>query len=109
MTLQEILGQCGGLGVYEKREASDDYSEVVFFSKEKDAWDKILADLLGPAIKPTGAKPTKEDLSITDDFGGIYNDQTLFKKEQDDATILAMFWPWQDTVHTTLKLILLKK
>ena len=34
--------------------------------------------------------------------------QTLFKKDFEGHSIIAMFWPWQDQAHTTLKIALLK-
>ncbi len=107
MTLREIIEKCSMLGVYDERYITDEYSELVFYNKEIHEWNQILADILGPAIKPAGAKPTKDDLHLTKDYGGIWVDQTLFKKVFDDVTVIAMFWPWQDDIHTTLKMTLL--
>ena len=95
------------LSVYEERCITDEYGELVLYNKEINEWNKILADILGPAIKPAGAKPTKDNLHLTKDYGGIWVDQTLFKKEFDDVTVIAMFWPWGDDIHTTLKMTLL--
>ena len=109
MTLEEIMGKCGILDIDEKRCISDDYNEIVFYSKEMDDWNRIFVDILGPAIKPAGVKPTEEDLSLTQNYGGIYKNQTLFKKDFEKATVIAMFWPWQDKVHTTLKMVLVQR
>ena len=109
MTLKEIIQRCSMLSIFEKRDSADEYNELVFYSKDIDQWYKIFADILGPAAKPEGVKPTKDVSALTKDYGGIYENQTLFKKEFDGATVIAMFWPWQSGVHTTLKLVLLKK
>jgi hypothetical protein len=108
MTLKEIMKKCGTLGIYEERRISDGFCELVFYNKDADEWSKIFADILGHAIKPAGTEPTENDQYLTKHFGGILFDQTLFKKEFDGVTVIAMFWPWQDGLHTTLKMFLLQ-
>ncbi len=107
--LKKIIETCLMLSIHEKRDINDKYFELVFYNKEIDEWIKIFTNILGAAVKPANTKPTKENLRLTEDYGGIYGNQTLFKKEFDDAMIIAMFWPWQDNTHTTLKIALLKK
>ena len=107
MILKEIIKKCSMLSIYEERRITDGYGELVFYNKEIDGWNKIFADIFGPPIKPAGAKPTKDDLDLTKDFGGISVNQILFKKEFGDGTAIAMFWPWQDNIHTTLKIVFL--
>ena len=107
--LKEIVEKCNALEIYEKRCVSDKYFELVFCNKEMDKWEKIVTDFLGVAVKPPKRKPTKEDIHITNGYGGIQSNQTLFKKEFDNATIIAMFWPWQDNTYTTLKVAVLRK
>ncbi|MFA5087968.1 MAG: hypothetical protein WC552_02905 [Candidatus Omnitrophota bacterium] len=109
MTLQEIIDRQKTPAIYEKRNITDDYGEIVFYSKDRDEWHKLFAEILGPAIKPEGAYPTPVHLDMTKNYGGIRSDQTLFKKEYEDSTVIAMFWPWQDGVCTTLKMIFLEK
>ncbi len=109
MTLKEITEKFSGLGIYDQRTSSDEYSELVFFNEEIDKWNKIFSDILGPPEKPAGENPTEDDQCLAEDHGGIYRNQTLFKKELDDAIVIAMFWPWQDNKHTTLKVIFIKK
>ncbi len=107
--LKEIVEQCSGLGIYEKRDITDEYVELVFYNKEQDEWNRIFTDILGPVIKPAGLEPTEDDLRLTKDYGGIRINQTLFKKKFDGVTVIAMFWPWQDGMQTTLKIGLLKE
>jgi len=91
------------------RRNSDEFCELVFYNKDADEWNKIFADMLGHPIKPPGKDPTEGDQHLTRDYGGTWVDQTVFTKQFDDVTVIAMFWPWQDGVHTTLKMALLKK
>ena len=107
MKLSDIIGRFNDLKIHADRVATDDYYEIVFYSKDTAVWDKAITDALGPAVKPSKIKPTKEDLRITDAYGGIQAGQTLFKKDFEGHSIIAMFWPWQDQAHTTLKMALL--
>jgi hypothetical protein len=109
MDLKEIVGKFSGLNIEEIRSSSEESQELVFTNERIEEWNKIFEEILGPPLKPKGVKPTKEDTQITADYGGIFANQTLYKKEFADTTVVAMLWPWQDSVHITLKMILLKK
>lgn len=109
MTLNEIIEKCSMLSVHEKRCITDEYGELVFYNRETAEWNKIFADIFGLALKPAGVNPTEDDLYLTKDYGGIWVDQTLFKREFGDVIVIAMFWPWSDGIHTTLKMALLNK
>ena len=107
--LREILKKYNGLNIYEERSADDNYFELVFYTKEVDQWNKLFDEILGSVTKPSGKKPTPADLELTKEHGGIFDNQTLFKKDFEEGTVIAMFWPWQDEVRTTLKVSLIKK
>lgn len=109
MDLKEIAERINILKVFEKRQIKDNYIELVFFNKEINEWDKLLSGILGPAVKPAGVSPDKEAQKPARDYGGIYANQTLFRKDFNDTAVIAMFWPWQDGVHTTLKVILVNR
>jgi len=106
MTLEEISKAYNSLNICEKRAETAEYCELVFYSKETDDWNRVIESFLGPPIKAAGIKPSKHDRDLTEEFGGITDNQTLFS---DGTSIIAMFWPWQDSAHTTLKIALLKK
>ena len=109
MTLREIIEKFASLRVDEQRCNSDQYHELVFYREQIDEWHRIAVNVFGPAEKAAGEKPTKDHLHLTRDYGGIWAGQTLFKKRFKDATVLAMFWPWEDGIHATLKIALLEK
>ncbi|MFH1772530.1 MAG: hypothetical protein ABH872_06905 [Candidatus Omnitrophota bacterium] len=109
MEIKEIADKFLNLNIYDKRCIEKDYLELVFLSSEKEKWDQIFLNIFGAPLKPQGTKPTKEDLRLTDDYGGILTNQTLFKKEDIDRIVIAMLWPWQDGKYITLKISTVKK
>jgi len=109
VVLKEIIERCSELKVCEKRQISDAYSELVFYSKDLEQWNEVFAGIFGPAAKPAGVKPAKVDARLTEAYGGIFANQTLFKKEEDAVVAIAMLWPWQDGAHVTLKMALVQK
>lgn len=109
MTLDDILVQARDLGIFERRSLSAEYSELVFFSRDLDAWLRILTASLGEPRKPAGREPTREDLGLTSKTGGIRINQTLFEKEFGGKTIIAKIWPWDDERYMTLKMAVLFK
>lgn len=109
MTLREIIERCSMLRVQERRHQDETYGELVFYKEEINEWHRILSEVLGPAVKPAGIRPTKDLVDLTKEYGGIRTGQTLFVREFDDVTVMAMFWPWEDGLHATLKITLLEK
>jgi len=109
MTLKKILERVNMESVFEVRRGTDEYVELVFYSNRIDEITGTVSEILGPPRKPSGMEPSREDSDLTTAYGGIWDDQTLFVGDCDDFTIIAMYWPWQDEVHTTLKMARLKK
>jgi len=104
VTISEILEKCGQLKVEENRVNSSSYIEQVIFADEIDQWNKVLTGVLGPAVKPAGQKTTPQYFALTVNFGGIFDDQTLFYKNFENNSIIAMFWPWKNKIYVTLKI-----
>ena len=104
MRLSDIIKQFSDLKIHAKRDLAVDYCELVFCSEDTARWEEVIINVLGPAIKPPKADPSKEDIRVTAAYGGIRADQTLFKKDFEGYSIIAMFWPWQDHAHATLKI-----
>lgn len=108
MTLKEILEKCSMLEIHEERENSEEYVELIIRKTEIDRWIETLANTLGTPQKPAGAAPTEEDISVTKDYGGIAENQVLFRRKFEAVSVLAMFWPWGDDVYVTLKMVCLR-
>jgi hypothetical protein len=107
MKLREITDCCVHLEVYEKRCDREDLFELVFFKKDLVEWSRILTAFLGDPVKPSGKKPTKKDLEITENTGSIRVEQTLYEKAFENGVIIAKFWPWSDSIYITLRMALL--
>lgn len=93
----------------ELRTKTDNYLELVFSRKDGEAYYNILNKFLGEPKKPKDKEPQEDDHKITRYYGGIRKEQVLYYRDFSHATITAILWPWQDGVHTTLKLVFLKK
>jgi len=107
MTLNEIIEKLDKSKIIEEREVTDSYGEFVIANKDMKEWDKLLVEILGPAKKEASANPDKEDSQLTKAYGGIFSGQTLFKKDFEGHTIIAMLWPWGNDMYTTLKIVTL--
>jgi len=106
MNLKEIIAELTKLDVYEKRSIGDDYGELVLLNTP--ALHKTLTDIFGPAMKESNEKPDKEMIILAKEYGGIWDNQTLFKKDSQSCILIAMLWPWDDKQHITLKLAVVK-
>lgn len=104
MTLSEIIEQFSQLRVYETRDTEQDYQERVIYNEDFSAWYAMLQKVFGPPLKPAGSAPSPRDLALSQQYGGVFDNQVLFSKESEDGTLIAMFWPWMDGQHTTFKL-----
>ncbi|MCB9747517.1 MAG: hypothetical protein H6755_03820 [Candidatus Omnitrophica bacterium] len=104
MTIKEIIEQFSTLKIEQEREVSEDYAEFVVDNNEIEQWESFFISLLGPAVKPAGKDPASDDQAVTKEFGGIYKNQTLFKKEFSGKMVIVMFWPWGNQTQTTLKI-----
>ncbi|MBF0484786.1 MAG: hypothetical protein HQL25_08800 [Candidatus Omnitrophica bacterium] len=105
MQIKDILAPLLKLTIAENRGVEEDYAEIVFLRKDVQLWEKTLKPFLGDPVKPEGQKPTENDLQLTEEFGGIWSNQTLFYKDCGDVKLIGMFWPWQDERHVTFKLV----
>ncbi len=94
--------------MHEERVLTEDYAEFVILSKDVKKWTQVFLESMNN-VKPKGVEPSEEQLLITKEFGGIYRDQTLFLNDMGDASIIAMFWPWEDSEHTTVKIAVFRQ
>ncbi|MFA5059303.1 MAG: hypothetical protein WC676_01570 [Candidatus Omnitrophota bacterium] len=108
-SLKEIFQKFQSLKCDQQRAMEDDYVEVVFDVKDQQAWHKVLTDVFGPVAKPEGKAPTREDSSLTEEFGGVFDNQVLFRKDFNGTKVIAMLWPWGNRQQITLKMAVLKK
>ncbi|MFH2138451.1 MAG: hypothetical protein ABII88_08070 [Candidatus Omnitrophota bacterium] len=106
--LKGLMDKCAGFNIERERRVSEEYVEIVIFTADIAKWSDVFASEFGAPTKPAGIAPTSEHQELTADFGGISAGQILFSKKSGDDVVIIMFWPWQDGMHTTLKMVLLK-
>ncbi len=82
-----------------------EYAQLTFDGRDLPQWYQGLQDLLGPPVKTEDQPVTAELVQLTEDFGEIFDHQTLFCMEKENQRILAMFWPWRDSHRVTLKIM----
>lgn len=109
MEIKEIIERCKEFEVFQQRKVNDNYAEIVMYTEGILKWSMIFNEILGIPVSPAGFNPTPEDTQITKDYGGIFAEQTLYKKDFPENTIIAMFWPWQDGKRITVKVAILAK
>ena len=107
--MEELIAKLSALTIDEKRSMESEYCELVFLNKNQAEWDRVLGEVLSSPVKCAKVKPGREDLQLTQAYGGIQTNQTLYKKDFGASIIIAMLWPWQDATHTTLKVAVIKK
>ncbi len=101
--LSQLDTKFKSLEIFKQRKASETYREIVFFNKDVKKWDRVLSGKLGSPLKSKWGRPDKSLNKLTRKFGGIRKGQTIYVKEYDDCSIIAMIWPWKDKQHSTLK------
>lgn len=92
------------LAVLETRSQTDAYVELVFLNEHQAAWDALLQEVFGSAVKEAPQRPSRAHRALTRAHGGINKGQTLYRTDADGTQVLAMLWPWQNGTHTTLKI-----
>lgn len=105
--LSQLDKKFTSLNIFKKRKSTDNYRELVFFNKDTKKWNRILSGKLGNPVKTKWNGYDKSLERLTRKFGGIRKGQTVYVKEYDDFSVVAMIWPWKDKQHSTLKLSLI--
>jgi hypothetical protein len=82
-----------------------DYFEAVFFKQDLIKVVAKVSNALGEILYPSSKSLDKKFENFILEYGGIQKGQSLYCKESGDFIVLAMFWPWQDGEHITLKLV----
>ena len=118
MKINTLIGEELYNAIHEMRSSSDQYEELVLFSKDISGWKRILTEKLGPPVisaekmeiddasKEILASKKDAALKLAKSYGGIGKGQTLYYGTYDSTVISIMIWPWQDNAHVTLKKII---
>ncbi len=104
LTYPELLAAVKKIKLEQTRVEEDEALECVVRQERLKELAEILERFFGAAFKPTGKAPSREAQNCTADFGGIFENQTLYYLKKDNAAYYAMLWPWNDGVSVTVKI-----
>jgi len=108
MTFEDMIEGVKKCPITIIRTDSENYLEVVVRVDKLDLFYPVLEDFFGKISKPAGEDPHASAEQLTNDFGGVRRDQTLYDREVDGVMHLAMIWPWMDNVSATIKIYRLR-
>lgn len=99
-----LLERLKGVPREETRKQYDGYLEIVVQTEALSMVYPILEGYFGPPFKPAGIEPSQSALDITQRYGGIQRQQTLYFVQRDGLSSCAMIWPWSSGIRATIKL-----
>ncbi len=103
--LRALYEQRGDLEVYDTRDIRPGYCEFVVYAKDMETWESRFAAACGKPAKPAGVKSTPQQRNLSDGYGGIDKNQTLYYKQEAGRVYLVMLWPWRDGEYVTVKMV----
>jgi hypothetical protein len=104
MKFNELKNEVKKLALETVRAEQDNYFEAVIFNNKVAGLKAILDKFLGLPVFPSQNKLSLQIEKAISSYGGIQPGQTLYWK-QEGSIVIAMLWPWQDKIHTTVKII----
>ncbi len=104
MRFRELRVSIKSIDFCKVREDVDNYFEAVIVKDKVEELCRTLERFLGPPVWPAKNKLSHQIKAAIKKFGGIAGGQTLYFSHQDNNILLAMLWPWRDSVHITVKI-----
>jgi hypothetical protein len=104
VTFTDLLTQVKKEPLAETRQETDDYFEAVVKAENIAGICRALELYFGPAFKPAGQVPTRDQAARVVHLGGIQKNQILYYVERENLSNCAMIWPWNDGTRSTLKI-----
>ena len=105
MQFNELINEVKSAVFESLRSDKESYFEAVFLNDELvklgPKFEKFFGLPAWPSLNPL---PSKIE-GIIEEFGGIMPGQTLYFWNEGSDYIVLMLWPWNDAMHTTVKII----
>lgn len=105
MDIIEMLESIKRIPSLQLQEKGKDFLGAVIDNNELVSIRDILDAFFGPPLKPENTKVTAEVADISNPYGGIRENQTLYYRKDGNDRVLVMLWPWNDNSRFTLKVI----
>jgi hypothetical protein len=87
------------------RSDKESYFEAVFLNDELTKLFPKFEKFFGLPAWPSEKPLPSQVEEIIGEFGGIMPGQTLYFCNDGSDYIVLMLWPWNDAIHTTVKII----
>ena len=87
------------------RSDEESYFEAVFSNDELTKLAPKFEKFFGLPAWPSKKPLPSQVEEIIGEFGGIMPGQTLYFWNEGSDYIVLMLWPWNDAMHTTVKII----
>ena len=105
MQFNELINEVKSAVFESLRLDKESYFEAVFLNNELVKLTPKFEKFFGlPAWPSQSPLPSKIE-GIIEEFGGIMPGQTLYLCNEGSDYIVLMLWPWNDAMHTTVKII----
>jgi len=104
-TFPKLLKKVKTINFNESREDTDNFLEFVCKASEFKRLILVFEGHFGPPVKPAGKESKDLYKKITEPFGGILTNQTLYYRMKGRAIEIAMVWPWQSGELVTVKIV----
>jgi hypothetical protein len=101
----DVRKELGSVHFDALRQDADGYFEAVVVKERLAIVARKLEDLFGAPAWPSKERLSAHARKAIKDHGGIRTGQTLYCAANGGCIIIAMLWPWQDGLHTTLKVM----
>ena len=106
MSFNGLLKDIRNIKTEEIRSYSEDYVEVVVNKQNLESLCFLLEAYFGFPAKAGGDEPSQEAVNLSQSYGGIRKNQTLYFLRHDDGSNgLAFLWPWGNGELTTAKIV----
>lgn len=87
----------------ELRSNDEEYFELVVKVSDLPKVNQVLETFFGKPVKPAGTKPSSDDKKMTNEYGGIRDDQTLYHLAAEELYYYSFLWPWANGQLVTVK------
>jgi hypothetical protein len=105
MGLRELIDSIKKVKVMELRNDKDDFFEAVVMRRKLIGLSTAFKECFGAPVWPLDKRLPLQLIRKINKHGGIREGQTLYVRRNAKHTVVAMLWPWQDNIHTTVKII----
>lgn len=89
----------------ELRSTDPECFEIVVKVSDLSKINSVLETFFGKPMKPAGTRTSPEAKKVSEAYGGVRDDQTLYYLESEELYYYSLIWPWANGQTVTVKVI----